>query len=402
MFGWLIRRFLVKPLCGWFDQRLPLRGVLERLLNDPVPERGGWWYTFGAAIFLLLIVQVVTGLFLMLYYVPSFTEARNSVIYIQKEVILGWLVRGIHYWNMVALVLLVGVHMTRTFTSAAYKTPRELTWFLGVLLMVLMVATAFTGGILRWDQAGYFDVVVGTTIASYTPIIGPWVAQLWLGGDSVNALTLTRTFPLHVWILPVALLLVASIHIMLVIIQGQFGSWINYEPEPPDAPPLTAEQVASHKKLEEDLLNPRSSKVNLPVRTTWFYPFHVFKEAVISLVIFVGVLVATFLFPVPIEEPIDPTTTTFAPSSMWFFLFQDQLLLLFPGAWLISVGAVVAPTVVIVLLLLYPWIDRDPALRPSKRISSLGFYYTLVFGILVLAALGASRVYNFGFINARP
>lgn len=393
-------RPVVDRVVDWLDTRLGLRGLAERLLRDPVPERDGWWYTMGAALFVLLIAQVLTGIFLMFYYVPSWTEARDSIVYIQQEVFLGWLIRNLHYWNMVMLVLLTGVHMLRTFISAAYKLPRELTWALGVLLLVLMVATAFTGGILRWDESGFYDAVVGVTIAAWTPLIGPWLAQLWMGGDVIGPLTLTRTFTFHVWLLPAPLVLIAAIHIGLVILNGQFGSWVNYDPEPPDAPPESEDERASRQKLEREILDPHSRKVNLPVRTTWFFPQHVFKEGIVTLGLFLLVLAASVLFPVPIDQPVDPGTTDYAPSSMWFWLFLDQMLLLFPGQ-LTPIGAVIAPGVVFVLLLLLPWIDRAPAIRPNRRPAMIAFMFILVAAIFVLGLLAASRVYNYEFIN-RP
>lgn len=387
-------------LYDWLDTRLGLGPVIDRLLRDPVPERGGWWYTLGAAIFLLLMVQIVTGIFLLFDYVPSLSEARNSILFIQQQVFLGWLVRGIHYWNMVMLVLLVGVHMTRTFLSAAYKVPRELTWVLGTILLVLMVATAFTGGILRWDQSGYFDAVVGLKIVSWTPLLGPWLAEVWRGGDVIGPATLSRTFAFHVWLLPAALLLLATVHIALVIIQGQYGSWVNYEPEPADAPPPTEDEIASHQKLEREILDPRSHKVNLPVRTTWFYPYHVFREAVVALGLLFLVMIVALLFPAPIEAPPDPATTVFGPSSMWFFLFLDQTFLLFPGAWLIPIGATVAPGIVFLLLVLVPWLDRSAAIRPNQRPASIFFIFVIIGAIFVLGLLAASRIYNYEFINA--
>lgn len=390
---------LLEPVYEWLDRRLPLRRALDRLLSDPVPERASWWYTFGAAIFVLLVIQIATGIFLMLYYVPSWDEARPSIMYIQNEVYWGGLVRGIHYWNQVALVLMIGVHMARTFFSAAYKPPRELTWVLGVLLMLLMVATAFTGGILRWDQSGYFDVVVGTTIAGWTPIIGPGLAALWRGGDVITPLTLTRTFVFHVWILPVPLLLVAVVHIGLVVLQGQFGSWVNYEPEHSGAEPPDEDQIASYEKLKREVLNPESRKANLPARTTWFYPHHLFKEAVVSAGLFVGVFVVAAFFAVPIDEPVDPSTTSYSPSAMWFFLFLDQMFLIFPGSWMIPFGAVGVPTVMILTFFLLPWLDRSPGLRPHQRPVAVGFMFVILFSLLVLALMGASRVFNYDFIN---
>ncbi len=385
-------------LIDWLDTRVGIRALLERLLRDPVPERGGWWYTQGAALFVLLTIQVVTGIFLMMYYVPSWNEARDSILYIQDQVVLGWLVRGIHYWNMVMLVLLIGVHMIRTFISAAYKTPRELTWALGVFLLVLMVATAFTGGILRWDQSGYFDAVVGTTIAEWTPLIGRWLSQLWRGGDVIGPLTLGRTFTLHVWLLPAPLLLLAAIHVGLVVLKGQYGSWINYEPEPANAPVPSSDEIDSREKLKHEILDPRSGKVNLPVRTTWFYPQHIYREAVVTFGLFLVVFVIALLFPAPVEPPIDPATTSYAPTAMWFWLFLDQMLLLFPGAFT-PLGAVVAPGLVFTLLLLLPWLDQSPVIRPSRRPRSIAFMFVIVAAIFVLGLLAASRVYNYDFIN---
>lgn len=394
-------RLLVAPVYNWLDRRIGLSPILERVLKDPVPERGGWFYTLGAVIFLLIIVQVVTGIFLMLYYDPSWTGARDSIIYIQEKVFLGWLVRGIHYWTMVVLVVLVGIHMLRVFISSAFKSPREFTWILGVLLLILMVATAFTGGILRWDRTGYFDAEVGTTIAGWTPFIGQWLITLWRGTDMVGPLTLARTFPLHVWILPAGLLLIAPIHILLIILQGQFGAWVNYEPEPANSPSLTPDQMASKKKLEEQVLSRRSMKVNIPTRTTWFWPQHVFKEAVVTLAFFGVIFAASMLIAIPIEGPPDPATIDFAPASMWFFLFLDQMLLLFPGGFLIPVGAVIAPTVVILILLFMPWLDRRPVFHPLRRLASVGFMSITVAAVLFFALLAASRVFNYGFVNFR-
>lgn len=387
-----------RGIYDWLDERLSLGLIAERVLRDPVPERGGWWYTMGAAIFVLLLVQAATGIFLMFYYVPTWEGARESVLYIQNEVFMGWFVRGVHYWNMVVLVLLVGVHMVRTFISAAYKVPREIVWVLGVLLLVLMVGTAFTGGILRWDQSGYFDAVVGTTIAQWTPFIGDFVATLWRGGDTVNPTTLTRTFTLHVWILPAALIGLSVIHIALVVIYGQFGSWVNYMPEGEDAPPPTPDEIESREKLKREILDPRSRKVNLPTRTTWFFPNHILKEAAVSLGLMVAIALVALFFPAPIDEPVNPVSVSFTPTSMWFWLFLDQMLLLFPGQIFTPLAVVVAPTIIVALLILLPWIDRSPRIAPWDRPAAIAFMFVLVATIFVLGMLAASRVFNYEFI----
>jgi quinol-cytochrome oxidoreductase complex cytochrome b subunit len=125
-----------------------------------------------------------------------------------------------------------------------------------------------------------------------------------------------------------------------------------------------------------------------------------FKEGVVSLGLFLLVLLTTFLFPVPIEAPVDPATTEYAPSAMWFWLFLDQLLLLFPGSWLIPIGAVIAPAIVFLLLVLLPWLDRGPTIRPNQRPASIAFLFVIVAAIFVLGLLAASRVYNYEFISA--
>ncbi|HCF56432.1 MAG TPA: hypothetical protein DFS52_00345, partial [Myxococcales bacterium] len=358
---------------------------------------GGWWYTFGAALFVLFLLQVLTGLFLLFYYEPTIERARESVLYIQQEALLGWAVRGFHYWNMVLLVALVGIHLLRTFVSAAYKAPRELTWVLGVLLLLLMVATAYTGVILRWDQAAYFDLVVGLRITELTPVVGPWLAELWRGGEVINPHSLLRTFAFHIFLFPLTLLAVALVHIGLVVLLGQYGSWINYEPDQSGAP-LTEEQAASRRKLEEELLDPKSRKVNLPARTTFFWPFHVFKEGVVTFGFFLLDLLLVLWFAAPIEGPVDPATTEYAPASIWFFLFFDQALLLFAGTWLVPAANVV-PLLMVLTLALWPWLDSGSEVRPSGRLASLAFMLALIGVIFTFAFMAASRIYNFEFIN---
>ncbi len=390
-------RTLLKNISQGLEKRFKLQAILDRLLNDPVPERAGWWYTLGAAIFILLVLQVFTGIFLLFEYVPSFEQARESVTYIQKQAPWGWAIRGFHYWNMVILVLLVGAHMLRTFISAAFKAPREITWVLGVLLLLLMVATAYTGLILRWDQAAYFDLAVGLRIAEYVPFVGPWIATLWRGGESINPFTLQRTFTFHVYLLPLALLLIAVVHIGLVILLGQYGSWINYKPE--ETPlPESDDQQKSRQKLENEILSAKRFKVNLPTRTTFFFPHHVYKEAIVSFLFFAINVGLILLFPVPIDKKVDPATITYSPSSIWFFLFFDQALELFPGTLMVSASAIV-PLLVMGTLFLWPWLEAGPQVHPAKRVRPLVFMFAIIFSILAFALLGASRVYNFQFIN---
>jgi quinol-cytochrome oxidoreductase complex cytochrome b subunit len=200
----------------------------------------------------------------------------------------------------------------------------------------------------------------------------------------------------------VLLLGVSLVHTGLVVLYGQFGSWVNYEPEGPDEPPPTLDEVESYEKLKHEILDPRSKKVNLPNRTTWFFPNHMFKEAVVSLAILLVIIGITILFPAPIAEPVDPVSTGFTPSSMWFWLFLDQMLVLFPGQWFIAIGVVVAPTIVLVLLVLLPWLDRNPRIAPWDRPVAITFMFILVAAVFILGMLAASRVFNYEFIVGGP
>jgi menaquinol-cytochrome c reductase cytochrome b subunit len=190
----------------WLDERYPLSAFLNRLLSDPVPKRFGWLYTLGGAIVILTVTQITTGIMLLFNYVPDWNQAYASLQAINYTVPFGNWIRGYHYWNAYMLVFLVGLHMARTYFSSAYKRPRELTWVVGVFLFILMTATAYTGACLRMDQTGFYTFMVGEHIMGWTPLVGLWMKEIWLGSDRINPASLTRTFALHVWVLPAALL----------------------------------------------------------------------------------------------------------------------------------------------------------------------------------------------------
>ena len=206
----------MQALYEWLDERLGLTTINKLVLDRKVPKVN-WWYTLGSATLFLFTLQVITGIFLTVYYVPTPDHAYDSVNYIMQDVSFGWLVRGIHHWGASLMVLFVFLHMLRVFYMGAYKYPRELTWIIGVLLFVLTLGMGFTGYLLPWNQRAYWATTVGTQIAGTPPIIGPWITRILRGGEEISALTLSRFFALHIWMIPGLMALLIAVHLYLVI-----------------------------------------------------------------------------------------------------------------------------------------------------------------------------------------
>jgi len=203
-------------LGNWLDERVAWRQVWEAIFLRQIPKVN-WLYTLGSASLFLAVNQIVTGILLTIYYVPTPDHAYDSVQYITTQVNMGWLIRGLHHWGASAMVIVVGLHMLRVIFYGAYKFPREVTWFTGVLLLLIVIAFGFTGYLLPWDQKAYWATTVGTSIAGTPPLIGDAVLRIVRGGEELSAITLARFFGVHVWVLPIALLILVGAHLYLVI-----------------------------------------------------------------------------------------------------------------------------------------------------------------------------------------
>ena len=210
---------MIQSLYAWLDERLGLNGIYKTVLDRKVP-RVNWWFTLGSASLFLFILQAVTGMLLSVYYVPSPESAYDSIQYIMTGVQYGWLIRGIHHWGASVMVIVVFVHMLRTFFYGAYKFPRELTWLTGVVLLLATLGMGFTGYLLPWNQRAYWATTVGTSIAGTVPFIGPWINQVLRGGTDLSAVTLARFFSVHIWWLPVIIGGATGIHLYMVIRLG--------------------------------------------------------------------------------------------------------------------------------------------------------------------------------------
>ena len=203
-------------LGNWLDERVGWRRVWEAIFLRKIPKVN-WFFTLGSASLFVALNQMITGILLTIYYVPTPDHAYDSVQYITTQVPAGWLIRGLHHWGASAMVLLVVLHMIRVILYGAYKFPREVTWFTGIFLLLLTIGFGFTGYLLPWDQKAYWATTVGTEIAGTPPLIGETILRIIRGGEELSALTLARFFGVHIWILPATLLIFLAIHIYLVI-----------------------------------------------------------------------------------------------------------------------------------------------------------------------------------------
>jgi quinol-cytochrome oxidoreductase complex cytochrome b subunit len=205
---------------NWLDERLGLNDMFKAVLDRPEPK-GTWWNTLGSASLFLFLLQGATGIFLTVYYTPSPDHAYDSVQYIMNGVAFGWLIRGIHHWGATLMVVVVFIHMLRVFVTASYKYPRELTWLIGVGLLIATLGMGFTGYLLPWNQRAFWATIVGTQIAGTVPLIGDFILKTLRGGPDLSALTLQRFFSAHIWMLPVALLGLIGAHLYLIIKHGE-------------------------------------------------------------------------------------------------------------------------------------------------------------------------------------
>jgi ubiquinol-cytochrome c reductase cytochrome b subunit len=212
---------LMRTIGAWFDQRLQLGAPIRETMEHPIPRNtASWFYVFGSAAMTAFGLQLVTGILLALIYVPSASEAWNSLQILNHQVSLGWFIRALHGWGSNFMMAIVLIHMIQVFLFGAYKFPRELTWILGVFLLLMTLGMAFTGQVLRFDQDAYWRLGIGASIASRVPLLGPPLVKLVLGGPIIAGATLSRFFALHVFVIPGLLMLFVGLHVLMVLKLG--------------------------------------------------------------------------------------------------------------------------------------------------------------------------------------
>src|SRR6266480_2549210 len=275
---------LIKNIGAWFDQRLQLGAPVRETMEHPVPrETASWFYVFGSAALTVFAFQLLTGILLALIYVPSAGEAWRSLQVLNTQVTLGWFIRALHGWGSNFMLAIVLIHMAQVFLFGAYKFPRELTWIIGVLLLLMTLGMAFTGQVLRFDEDAYWGLGIGASIASRVPIMGPWLVNLLLGGPIIAGATLSRFFALHVFVIPGLLIGFVALHLLMVIKLG-----INEWPMPGRIVKRATYEAEYHALTKRD---------GAP-----FFPYAIWKDLFFAAFIILAVAACVFYF-----GPFGPT-----------------------------------------------------------------------------------------------
>ena len=225
-----------KNVFQWFNRRTGIRSLMNASLDEPIPGGARLAYIFGSGLLFIFISQVITGLCLALYYVPSAESAHTSVAYITKQVAAGQFLRSLHYYGSSAMIIVLVLHFLQTFLYGSFKGRRELLWISGAFLSCLVLGMGFTGYLLPWDQSSYFATEVGTNIVGEVPFIGQWLTDMLRGGDTLGTLTLSRFYFAHVFLIPAMIFLFIGIHIALFRKAGPAGPIHEY-PIHPKLPP---------------------------------------------------------------------------------------------------------------------------------------------------------------------
>lgn len=324
----LLRRFPVWPLVAW-------------LLKKRVPQhKNAFWYTVGSMALFFFLMQVLTGILLMMYYNPG--QPWGSVQRIVMEIPYGALIRSVHHWSANLMILVLFVHLFSTFFMKAYRPPRELTWLTGLALLGITMLLGFSGYLLPWDELAFFATRVGISEMEKMPLLGEWMAGLVRGGPEVTIDTINRFYPLHVVILPALLVGVVAIHLTFVQVQGVS--------EPDSFQALPAEKKKYHKFFGEYLVN------EIPI---WM---------------FLGTLLVVLaaLFPRYLDAEASPGAA--APEGIkpeWYFLVPFQMLKLFPGS--LEFLAMSLTGVLPALFIVVPFVDRKvPTDRRGRVVTWLG------------------------------
>ncbi len=293
-----------RGIAGWWDERMGLTPLVDKLLRRHVPTGLTWWYSLGAATLFVLLVLFVTGVLLAFNYAPTPQDAYDSVRYIENEVPFGWFIRGLHHWGASAMIALVVLHMASAFVLGAHRYPREATWLAGVVLLLVSFAFGFTGYLLPWDQKAYWATTVGTNMAGTVPVVGSALVSL------------ARSVPPGAW----------------ARMRGDYQA----------------------RYAEAKAHGPR------------FWPEVIAEDLVLSLLVFLVLVGLTLFAGVPLEDRADPTDAAYIPRPEWYFLPLFQLLKLFPGSWE-WVGVALVPAAIVLLLFLVPFLSRGAERRPLKR-----------------------------------
>jgi cytochrome b6 len=324
----------VRSVRSWLEERLPIAAVQEFASHKTVPmHRYSVIYYLGGMTLFFFLVQIATGILLMLYYRPSAETAFESVEFIMTQVPFGWLIRSVHSWSANLMVFFAFLHLVTVYFSKAYRKPREMTWISGCVLLFLSMGFGFSGYLLPWNQLAFFATKVGTDIAGSVPIVGEWMVRFLRGGDRVTGGTLSRFYGWHVAILPAITTVLLGLHILQVQLQGM------------SVPPTATEEAKRRR----------------PMR---FFPNFALRD-LFGWVLALGVLAAiAALFPWELGVKADPFAPAFKDiRPEWYFMFMFETLKLVPGGEILGIEYEAFPILLFglagLLMVLVPFLDKE-------------------------------------------
>lgn len=357
----------IKKAGRWINDRSGLSEMVKPLMNHPVPQGSKWAYVFGSATLFCFILQVATGIALALLYQPSSDQAFQSLQYITYKATMGKTLRAIHYFGASGMIIMVGLHMMRTYITAAYKFPREMSWISGVVLLILTISMGFTGQLLRWDDNGVWSAVVAAEQLGRIPLIGKSVARLLLGGDTLGGQSLSRFFSYHVFLFPALIFIFVSFHLWLVMRNGIS--------EPPQAGRLI--DPRTYRQWYHNML--RQSGVP-------FWPHAAWRDALFGSITIITVFILAVIFgPPALTKPPDPSMVFTTPRPDWYLLWIYALFALMPPT-IESYIMFLGPLLIFFLLFALPFVsnkgERSPIKRPWSIIGS-AFVVVIIVSLLV-------------------
>ena len=347
-----------RGLWAWLNHRTGLDAVLRTALYEPIPGGARLAYVLGSGLLFIFISQVITGVFLALYYVPSADHAHTTVAYITKAVTAGSFLRSLHAYGASAMIIVLLLHLSQTFIYGAYKGRRELLWLSGCFLFALILGMAFTGYLLPWDQRAYFATAVGTNAASEVPLVGESLKRMMRGGTEMGTLTISRFFVAHVFLIPACIFALVASHIFLFRKAGAAG--------PPTENPYQPKQ-----------------------KPELFYPRQVLMDLSLTAMLIIGLGLLCFFVPMHLGPPANPADTQYIPRPEWYYLPIFQWLKYWHGAASL-IGILVIPTLLVLAVIALPFLDRSIERRPWKRPMAMGAY---AFVLFALAGLGLRSQY---------
>ncbi len=354
----------------WFDEVTGVSGWLIPIMRHPVPHarKTAWFFVFGSATLFVFIVQVATGIALASSYVTATGSAYDSLRFISGNP-LGRVIRGIHYFGASAMVILVGIHAVRVYLMAAYKYPRQMNWLTGAGLLLFTLLMAFTGQLLRWDQTGFWTVVIAAEQAARTPVIGQWMGHFLLAGDTVGGATLSRFFAAHVFFIPALIFLFLGFHLYLVLYNGIS--------EPPQAGRPV--DPRTYRRWYKSLLD----REGVP-----FWPDAAWRDLVFGFLVIASIVCLAFwIGPAELGKPPDPTIMAASPRPDWYFLWYYALLSLIPR-WSESYVIILGPLILVLVLILLPFVAGRGERSPMRRPWSSGVVAGVVFMIAYFGTVG--------------